>query len=195
MTGRVLLETERLVLRAFTPDDGESLVELDSDPEVMRHLNGGIPTSRAFIEREIIPRFISYGGPGDVFGFWAAHRKPDGAFVGWFSLRQTEDGVAALGYRLRRAEWGKGLATEGSRALIAKAFDELALTRVWASTYQDNLRSQRVMERAGMRVVRRQRMTAEDVAASETFEAHSSEPWDGDDIDYAIDREDFTRDR
>jgi RimJ/RimL family protein N-acetyltransferase len=195
MTGRILLETERLVLRAFTAGDADLLVELDGDPEVMRFLNGGIPTSRAFIEREIVPRFTAYDGPDGAFGFWAAHRRPGGEFVGWFSLRKTDADVAALGYRLRRAAWGQGLATEGSRALIAKAFDELGIGRVWASTYQDNLASQRVMEKSGMRFVRRRRETEEDVAASDTFEPASTEPWDGDDIDYAIDRAEFMRDR
>lgn len=188
---RILLRTERLVLRAFTPDDAELLVELDSDPEVMRYLNRGSPSSREFIERKMIPLVTSYDGP---FGFWAAHRRSDGDFIGWFSLRKTDVDVAALGYRLRRAAWGQGLATEGSRALIAKAFDELGVQRVWAGTYQDNLASRRVMEKCGMRLIRRARMTAEDIAASETFEPDSDEPWDGDDVDYAIDRDDFTRD-
>ena len=192
MTGDVLLETPRLVLRAFTSDDVDLLVDLDGDPEVMRYLNGGIPSSCDFIEQRMIPLVTSYEG---AFGFWAAHRKPEGEFVGWFSLRRTDADVAALGYRLRRAAWGQGLATEGSRALIAKAFDELGITRVWASTYQDNIASQRVMEKSGMRLVRRRRETAEDVAASETFEPGSDEPWDGDDVDYAIERDDVIRAR
>src|SRR5437773_389107 len=48
---RDVLETERLRLRPFTPDDVENLVELDSDPQVMRYINGGRPTPREEIER------------------------------------------------------------------------------------------------------------------------------------------------
>ena len=55
----VLLETDRLTLRQFTPGDVELLVELDSDPEVMRYLSGGAPTSRDAIASRILPSFIA----------------------------------------------------------------------------------------------------------------------------------------
>lgn len=56
----IFLETERLQLRQFTMADLEHLVELDSDPEVMHFITGGIPTPRDEIEREVLPRFLSY---------------------------------------------------------------------------------------------------------------------------------------
>ncbi|HEX4816952.1 MAG TPA: GNAT family N-acetyltransferase, partial [Nonomuraea sp.] len=59
-----------------------------------------------------------------------------------------------LGYRLHRRAWGKGYATEGSRALIDKAFGELGARRVFAQTMAVNLRSRRVMEKCGLRHVR-----------------------------------------
>jgi RimJ/RimL family protein N-acetyltransferase len=59
-----------------------------------------------------------------------------------------------LGYRLRRSAWGKGYATEGSRALIAKGFAELGVERVYATTMVVNVASRRVMEKAGLRFVR-----------------------------------------
>ncbi|EEP72032.1 acetyltransferase [Micromonospora sp. ATCC 39149] len=61
---------------------------------------------------------------------------------------------AELGYRLRRAAWGRGLATEGSRALVRYAFTTLGLARVWAQTMAVNTASRRVMEKAGLRYVR-----------------------------------------
>src|SRR5215204_3609097 len=104
------VETERLILRRFTPDDAELLVELDSDPEVMRYLSGGPATPRGLIEREILPSFLrSYDQPG--YGSWAAIEKASGDFLGWISFRPrdgSEDGEATLGYRLRRAAWGRG---------------------------------------------------------------------------------------
>ncbi len=81
-------------------------------------------------------------------GFWAAEEA--GRFVGWFHLRPARDtGETELGYRLRQDVWGRGLATEGSRALI-----DLAGERVVARTMIANLRSRRVMEKLGMAVVR-----------------------------------------
>ncbi len=61
---------------------------------------------------------------------------------------------AELGYRLRRDAWGHGYATEGSRALIAKGFGELGLSRIWAQTMAVNTRSRRVLEKSGLRYVR-----------------------------------------
>ena len=57
---QVFLETERLLLRQFTPDDVDNLVALDGDPEVMRYINGGRPTPRAEIEHDYLPAFLRY---------------------------------------------------------------------------------------------------------------------------------------
>ena len=67
---------------------------------------------------------------------WLAFDKSTGEFVGWFGLRLSDDmgEERELGYRLRRAAWGKGLATEGSLALIGVAFTRLGAQRVWADT-------------------------------------------------------------
>jgi len=66
---QVFLETERLVLRQFTADDADNLVELDSDPDVMRFINGGRPTPREEIENEVLPSFLAYYGRFAGYGF------------------------------------------------------------------------------------------------------------------------------
>jgi len=154
---KVFLETERLRLRRLEHDDVDHLVELDSDPQVMRFINGGRATTRCEIENEVLPAFLGhyerYGG----LGFWGVEEKSTGRFVGWFHLRPAEGAPAGefeLGYRLLRSVWGKGYATEGSRALIDKAFAELGVDRVVASTMVVNVASRRVMEKAGLRFVR-----------------------------------------
>ena len=147
----VFLETARLVLRRLTLDDLDDLVALDGDPEVMRFLTGGSGTPREEIEREILPRWLGYYEQYDGFGFWAAIERATGEFLGWFSFRPHEDpppGEVELGYRLRRAAWGRGYATEGARALIRKGFTEFGVTRVIANTYEYNVGSRRVMEKA-----------------------------------------------
>jgi RimJ/RimL family protein N-acetyltransferase len=92
-----------------------------------------------------------------------------------------------LGYRLRQAVWGQGYATEGARALIRKGFTELGVQRVVATTYQDNLASRRVMEKAGLSLVRTYRMTIAELLANDTT-SHSTleELWDGDDVEYEL---------
>lgn len=151
----ILLETDRLILRRFTDADADHLVELDSDPEVMFFINGGRPTPREEIEEGVLPRFLRYHRESGAFGFWATIEKSTGSFIGWFHLRpEPDEGLLdepELGYRLRRSAWGKGYATEGSRALIDSAFADLGASRVWAQTMVVNTGSRRVMEKAGLR--------------------------------------------
>jgi RimJ/RimL family protein N-acetyltransferase len=192
----VLLETNRLILRRFTTDDAGHLFDLDSDPEVMRFLNGGKPTPRDVVEADILPRFLQYHGRFPGFGFWAATDKATGDFVGWFSLRLLDEedlGKASLGFRLRRQFWGQGYATEGVRALIRLGFTALGVHRVTATTYQDNMASRRVMEKAGMTLRRTYRMTAADLGRADTYYLASEDLWAGDDVEYALQKTDWER--
>jgi RimJ/RimL family protein N-acetyltransferase len=190
---RILLETQRLRLRQFTAADVDHLYHLDNDPEVMRYINGGTPTSRDVIQNEILPGFCQYNGRLPGFGVWAAEERVTGEFVGWFSLRLTNESgrEAALGYRLKRAAWGKGYATEGAQALLRQSFTAWGLQRVVATTYEENMASRRVMEKVGMRLVRRFRLTPEDILDSDTFYTESVEVWDGDDVEYAIEKSEW----
>lgn len=184
----ILLHTPRLVLRDFTADDAEALLELDSDPQVMRFISNGAPTPREDIDNEVLPAFLGYRQSTPGFGFWAAQDPGSGEFFGWFHLR-PDPGTGAgteepeLGYRLRRACWGRGLATEGSRALIDHAFAHPATLRVTASTMAVHTASRAVMERCGMSLVR-------------TFHADWPVHIEGDeagDVQYAITREQWLR--
>jgi RimJ/RimL family protein N-acetyltransferase len=159
----VYLETSRLLLRHLTAEDEDNLIELDGDPEVMRYLTGELPTSREKIRDQVLPRLLRYYSQSDRFGYWAAVDKATGEFLGWFCFRPRLGGSEGdesdrqgieLGYRLRRAAWGKGYATEGSRALIHKGFTELGVERVFAETRTANQASRRVMEKAGLMYVR-----------------------------------------
>jgi RimJ/RimL family protein N-acetyltransferase len=138
------LETERLVLRPIALDDVDLLVGLDSDPQVMRYLTGR-PSTREEAEAAI----------RDNMGCrWIATDRHSGAFVGWFSLVPEDDDSYFLGYRLVREWWGRGFATEGTKALIDAAFSRLGARRVTAQTMAVNTPSRAVMERCGMRHTR-----------------------------------------
>jgi RimJ/RimL family protein N-acetyltransferase len=181
---QVFLETGRLVLRRFTDDDVDLLVELDADPAVMRYINGGEPTSRAEVADEVLPAFLGYYARYPGYGFWAAIEKSTGEFLGWFHFRPKADGFddePELGYRLRQSAWGKGYATEGSRALIDKGFAEFGVQRVFAETMAVNTGSRRVMEKSGLRFVR-------------SFHAAWPVRIPGDeqgDVEYALDRDEW----
>ena len=154
---RTLLETPRLRLRAFNSDDLDRLVDLDSDPEVMHFITGGVATPRVEMETVFLPHWMRYDERAPGIGFWAAEERASDEFVGWFHLRPGDGHPATepeIGYRLRRATWGRGYATEGSRALIDWAFVRLGAERVLAETMAVHWASRRVMEKAGLRLVR-----------------------------------------
>jgi RimJ/RimL family protein N-acetyltransferase len=154
---KVFLETERLILRQFTMADAQNVFVLDSDPEVMRFINGGKPTAYDVIQQQTLPRFLAYYEKYEAYGFWAAIEKSSHAFIGWFHFRPALDHAddIDLGYRLRKIAWGKGYATEGSRALIHKGFTELGVQRVVATALAANKASIRVMEKLGLTFAKR----------------------------------------
>ena len=128
------------------------------------------------------PRRARYRPAGDAI------ERETGAFLGWFHLRPRSEDPAdepELGYRFTQLAWGKGSGTEGSRALIDKAFADLGAQRVHASTMNVDRGSWRVMEKAGMRFVR-------------PFFGEWPERIPGDeagDVEYAITREEWEADR
>ncbi|MEU4743647.1 GNAT family N-acetyltransferase [Actinosynnema sp. NPDC023658] len=165
----MIVETGRLVLRGFVESDVESLVWLLGEPRVMRYIEDGKPVSRADVERVVLPKVLAGG-------WWAAHEKASGAFVGWFELSPAGPGAAELGYRLHPDFWGRGYATEGASALVEHG-RAIGLTRVVAFAMAVNTGSRRVLEKVGLRHVR-------------TFHEEWPDPIEGaehGDVEYALD--------
>jgi RimJ/RimL family protein N-acetyltransferase len=155
---QIVLETERMLLRRFTEADAGPLAALYGDPRVMRFITVQ-PPSPAEVESRILPAYLrEYRELTAGLGSFAAVEKETGELAGRFSLKPANSyglaGGAELGYRLYPAFWGRGLATEGARALIGSAFERLLLDRVVATTMADNAGSWRVLEKCGMRRVR-----------------------------------------
>jgi RimJ/RimL family protein N-acetyltransferase len=152
---RIVLETERMLLRRFTQADAAPLAALYGDPRVMRFITLQ-PPSLAKVESEILAEYLrEYRELADGLGSFAAIEKETGQMAGRFSLKPANSygltGGTELGYRLYPAFWGRGLATEGSRVLIASAFERLHLDRVVATAMAGNIGSWRVLEKCGMR--------------------------------------------
>jgi len=147
------LHSERLRLVPASPEHLPHLAALNADPEVMRYLTGR-PATEAETADEWVERRGFRSDPARGLGYWVGFLRedsPEPPFAGWWGLGVTpgEDGVAHLGYRLPRAMWGRGLATEGCRTMVEHAFGTLGLTRVWASSMAVNTGSRRVLERLG----------------------------------------------
>jgi len=132
-----VLMTERLVLRRFTAADVDGLLALDGDPAVMRFLDSQIK-SRAEIEAEVLPRFLGYYQRYRDFGFWAADTRDGGGFIGWFCLRPVAPAAAAM---------------------VRRAFAELGVTEVVATTMAVNTGSRAVLAKAGLRYARTVHLT------------------------------------
>jgi RimJ/RimL family protein N-acetyltransferase len=146
-----ILATDRLRLRQWRDEDLAPFAALNADPRVREFFPNMLDRaeSDAFAAqfRESIER--------EGFGFWAVERTEDGAFLGFVGLNRP--GFAApfmpaveIGWRLARAHWGKGYATEAARAALAHGFGPLGLPEIVAFTVPTNRRSRRVMERLGM---------------------------------------------
>lgn len=146
---RPVLTTERLRLEPLTVDHTDLLVELDSDPEVLRWIFG-----RALSREEVVetwmPRRLRPEADARGLGYWVGHDER--GWLGWWCLALDDEDprAAELGYRLRRTAWGHGYAREGARALLAHGFETVGLDRVWATTMAVNVGSRRVLEAVGL---------------------------------------------
>jgi len=145
-----VLQTTRLTLSPCCPSDRADFIDLELDPEVMRFLNGG----HAVDHEQIDPNATFLMPRGTEPYVWTARRTTNGAFVGWFSLRPESETLAELGYRLRRMDWGQGLASEGASALINWGFRNGGYDRIFACAMTVNHASRRVLEKIGLNYVR-----------------------------------------
>ena len=127
----ILLETDRLRLRRFASDDIDRLVELDSDPEVMRYLTWGEPSPREWYVDEVMPRWLARYEATPQLGHFAAEDRATGEFLGWFHLHPGPVRTRRAGARLPVASrvLGTRSRTEGSKALLVHGFGVVAPTR------------------------------------------------------------------
>lgn len=149
------LAAARLTLRRWREDDRAPFAAMNADPVVMADLGGIL--DRGASDRKLDRfdnAFDNYG-----YGRWVVEGPLDGAdscFLGYTGIMPNRDDHPLghhedLGWRLRREAWGHGYASEAARAALHDAFDRVGLTEVVAYTALDNLRSQAVMARVGLR--------------------------------------------
>ena len=146
------LRTERLMLRAWRDDDLEPFAALNADPAVMEFFPATLTRAEsdaaaARIRAELVER---------GFGLYALEVPGTAEFIGFTGLSVPRFEAAfipcvEIGWRIARAHWGRGYATEAARAALADGFGRLGLDEVVAFTATGNQRSRRVMKRLGMR--------------------------------------------
>jgi len=144
--------TERLVLRALTVEDAPDFFALNSNLDVMRY-TGEPPLESLDEARDAIANYPDFETVG--YGRWACVLKAEQRVIGFCGLKYLDDlKETDVGYRFLPEYWGKGLATEACQASVDFGFDVLRLNRIIGLILPDNIASQRVLEKVGMRYER-----------------------------------------
>jgi RimJ/RimL family protein N-acetyltransferase len=145
---REKLETPRLRLRRWHPEDLDTLARWQTDPELMRHM--GKPSFSREESEAHLARFERHWAEHG-FGLWAAEEKETGALIGRVGLAYHREWPhdPEVGWLIDRPWQGRGLATEAGAACIDYAFGELDFARVVSICTAENTPSRRVMEKLG----------------------------------------------
>ncbi len=145
------IRSDRLLLRPWRPADLDSFARINSDPAVMEFY----PALLSRAETEAMIDRIEAHFTLHKFGPWAAELRATGEFIGYIGLVVPRfvapfTPCVEIGWRLAAAHWGRGLATEGARAVATHGFDVLGLRELVSFTVPANHRSRRVMEKLNM---------------------------------------------
>lgn len=146
-----MIETDRLRLRQWRAGDRDPFYELNADPAVMEHFPGRLSRGQSNRLADALATHIEANG----WGLYAVEEKRSAAFIGFVGLNPVDFEAAftpavEIGWRIARAFWGKGYASEAARASADLAFDTLRLDELVSFTAIANQRSRNVMERIGM---------------------------------------------
>jgi RimJ/RimL family protein N-acetyltransferase len=145
------LRTDRLLLRRWRTSDREPFQALNADPRVMEYFPAMLtPEETGEAIGRIENHFSCHG-----FGLFAAELIDEQKFIGYVGLWVPSFNASfmpavEIGWRLAFDHWGRGLATEGARAVLDHAFETVGLESVVSFTVPANIRSRRVMEKLGM---------------------------------------------
>jgi ribosomal-protein-alanine N-acetyltransferase len=150
MAGKIIAETERLLLREFTEDDTAAFFLLGSDPTILRFTGDpgvkDIEHAREVLRSRPLADYRTYG-----FGRWACVLKATGTVIGFSGLKYLQElNEVDIGYRFLPAHWGCGLATEAGRAALEDGFTRLKLGRIIGLVDPKNSASVRVLTKLGL---------------------------------------------
>jgi len=145
------METERLLLREFVPEDWAGVHRYAVDPEVSRHMDWG-PNTEEDTSIFLAMALAAQRAQPRIHFPLAVVLKQENRLIGSCELEFSHmlAREAALGYVYERASWGQGHATEAARAMLGFGFGELGLHRIWATCAPANVGSMRVLEKIGM---------------------------------------------
>lgn len=150
-----MIETERLLMRKFTFDDLEKLIELRSNDEVAWGIGGAKAQSREFNEERLRFYIDCYEKHG--FGMMAMIWKETGEFFGWSGLQPLQEtSEIEVGYGMAKEFWRRGIGFECATAWLKYGFETVGLERIVAVALPENIGSWRIMEKCGMKFEKRE---------------------------------------
>ena len=142
-----VFETDRLIVRHYTPEDSDDFFSLNGDEEVMRYIR---PVKTREETDSFLTEVISYAAANPGFGRMAVIEKTTGIFVGSFALIPVENNDnMQIGYAFLPEYWGNGYATEITRGGLRYVFTHTKLDCIYGYTEEPNRPSQKVLVKAG----------------------------------------------
>jgi [ribosomal protein S5]-alanine N-acetyltransferase len=154
-TMNIICETKRLLLRPFTLADAPLLLQLNSNPEVLKYIHEqplvSIEDAERILNTIILPQYTLY-----QLGRWAMIKKEDGAFTGWCGLKYRPElnGEIDLGYRLNPEFWGKGYATEAATACLGYGFLQKNCPEITGRAHIENTASLKILQNIGLQYIK-----------------------------------------
>ncbi len=151
MPAKVFIETPRLILRQWKASDHEPYIQLNQDSEVMEFFPSLLTRDESLAHIDRFTKHIDQYG----YGFFALERKDTGQFIGFTGLSHPRfeapfTPCVEIGWRLSKAHWGEGFATEAALATLDFGFGSIGLDEIYAFTSVHNKKSEQVMLKAGM---------------------------------------------
>jgi len=144
----IIVQTPRLIIREFLPQEKTVYLDHFTDEEVCKHLPKRSREERTTIFSTALTNYAATKQTGT----WGMFDKLNGNFIGSCLLRPFNDqpGVLELGYSMEKSYWGKGIGTEMAKAMVNYAFTYENVKEVVGVTTLENTASQRVLEKAGL---------------------------------------------
>jgi len=161
LTHTIILETPRLILRKMEMSDAPFFYQLNSNPVVTKYTGDG--AFKNIEEAEAITEYVINQYKQFGYGRWMVIEKETNSPIGWCGLKfHPDENFVDLGYRFLQSHWGKGYATESSKACADYGFNVLKLTRIVGRVSTENKASINVLQKIGMTYLKDENCDGED---------------------------------
>ncbi len=143
-----IIQTKRLSLCEFKPEDAEKMYLLNSDPEVIKY-TGDVSFNNIEEAADLIKKYDHYRKYG--FGRWSVFLKDSNEYIGWCGLKYSEErNEYDIGFRFLREYWNKGFATEAAKSCIELGFTKFKINKIVGRAMLANIGSIKVLENIGL---------------------------------------------